>query len=60
MTKEDAIVKAIGRAMRTKKFVYVVFEDGEYDTATDSEMDSYWFMARVILHVTPDGEIYVE
>lgn len=57
MSYQSAIAKAKRLAIRKSEWVYVVCESGEYDTATEWDLDSFYLGTEPIVAVGPDGQI---
>lgn len=55
MTFHQAMAQARRRSRRTQQIVYVVFEAGEYDSASDYDLDTYYLGADPVASVEPDG-----
>ena len=55
MTLNKAIIHARKLAKKYDDFRYIVFEDEEYEVATDHDLDTYFYGCRVIHTVCPDG-----
>jgi hypothetical protein len=55
MTRSQAIAKARKMAKKLEDFVFIVFECGEWDVATDHDLDTFWLGAEPVMSVAPDG-----
>jgi hypothetical protein len=56
MTKDSALKYASVKASRTKTWMHVVFEDGEYDVLGDVALEVN-YPIRVVCSFAPDGII---
>ena len=56
----QAVKNAATRARRRGEDVYVVYESGQYDTATEEELDTFYAgiaAANILERVSADGRV---
>lgn len=61
LQKACSLAKRIARAKRDER--YVVYEDGEYEVATEFDLDTYYAgipAQDVVCMYLPDGECYTQ
>jgi hypothetical protein len=56
MTYNEAVKAACKKAKKYQKEIYVVHEDGEFDTCDDDDLETFYLSAPVIGVAFPDGD----